>query len=85
LAPVDLFATNFCNTDDLFKFKNLKSQDLQILGGERNSRLLNNILNETNSNINFRSQNNYLTSFASNTLSTLPAPYTDIYANSKSN
>jgi hypothetical protein len=50
------------NKESISKFKNLKSQDLQILSGERGSRLLKKSVDISNHNHNFSLFNNNLNS-----------------------
>jgi hypothetical protein len=65
LNPLLRFSSKLFNKEGLSKFKNLKSDDLQLLSSERNPRLLGNY----NSNIhtsNFTKYDNNLTSTTSN-------------------
>jgi hypothetical protein len=47
LNPLSLFSSKLFNKEGLSKFKNLKSDDLQLLSSERNPRLLGNYNSNT--------------------------------------
>jgi hypothetical protein len=63
--PTTKFNSNLFNKESLSKFKNLKSNDLQLLSSERNPRLLGNF-NTTNYTQNFSKNDNNFNSISSN-------------------
>ena len=65
LNPLALFSSKLFNKEGLSKFKNLKSDDLQLLSSERNPRLLGNYNSNTHTH-NFTKYGNNQESITSN-------------------
>jgi hypothetical protein len=78
--PLTHFVSELFNKESVTKFKNLKSNDLQLLSSERNTRLLGNY-NSTNYSHNFSKYNNDVSSISNKlAINTVGTNQSDSYA-----